>query len=130
MRFRGGGIGHKVTRDWDEFLQRDFGKCVEVDENNDETDSEEGLMDPELQVEGDKVEEWKGVMEEDVGICNHARSHVAIGPTKSPTRTCCASVTFLAYILHCTSTLPAPRISFLFLSCVQITSKILLTPLA
>jgi hypothetical protein len=23
MRFRGGGIGHKMTRDWDEFLQRD-----------------------------------------------------------------------------------------------------------
>ena len=23
MRFRGGGIGHRVTRDWDEFLQRE-----------------------------------------------------------------------------------------------------------
>ena len=23
MRFRGGGIGHKVTREWDEFLQRE-----------------------------------------------------------------------------------------------------------
>ena len=65
MRFRSGGIGHKATRDWDEFLRRDFGKCVEVDENDDETDSEEGPMDPELQVEGDEVEEWKGVMEEE-----------------------------------------------------------------
>lgn len=23
MRFRGGGIGHKVTREWDDFLQRE-----------------------------------------------------------------------------------------------------------
>ena len=38
---------------------------MEVDENNNEMDSEEGLMDPKLQVKGNKVEEWKSVMEEE-----------------------------------------------------------------
>ena len=36
-----------------------------------------------------------------VGIGNRARSLVAIGPTKSPTRTCCASISLFAYGLFC-----------------------------
>ncbi|KAG2154064.1 hypothetical protein DEU56DRAFT_952119 [Suillus clintonianus] len=31
MRFRGGGVGHKVTREWDEFLRND-GAAVSQDE--------------------------------------------------------------------------------------------------
>ena len=33
MRFRGGGIGHKVTREWDEFLQREGRKPPPNDED-------------------------------------------------------------------------------------------------
>jgi hypothetical protein len=34
MRFRGGGVGHQITRDWDEFLRND-GTVVEVDKDED-----------------------------------------------------------------------------------------------
>jgi hypothetical protein len=34
MRFRGGGVGHQVTREWDEFLRHD-GAVVSVDDDED-----------------------------------------------------------------------------------------------
>ncbi|KAJ8595466.1 HAD-like protein [Rhizopogon salebrosus TDB-379] len=35
MRFRGGGVGHKVTREWDDFLQSD-GAATKVEDSDDE----------------------------------------------------------------------------------------------
>jgi hypothetical protein len=37
MRFRGGGVGHKVTREWDDFLQSD-GAATKVEDSDDEED--------------------------------------------------------------------------------------------
>src|SRR6267154_3146610 len=34
MRFRGGGVSHQVTREWDEFLQND-GAVVSIDDGED-----------------------------------------------------------------------------------------------
>ena len=38
MRFRGGGVGHKVTREWDEHLQRE-GRMLPAADLGDESDS-------------------------------------------------------------------------------------------
>lgn len=56
MRFRGGGIGHTVTREWDEFLRNDGAtpsnyedmeveesQKLDGDDNEDEDASEESL---------------------------------------------------------------------------------------
>jgi hypothetical protein len=37
MRFRGGGVSHKVTREWDDFLQSD-GAATKVEDSDDEED--------------------------------------------------------------------------------------------
>lgn len=39
MRFRGGGIGHKITRDWDEFLQQE-GHSIPQDYDTDLDDDD------------------------------------------------------------------------------------------
>jgi hypothetical protein len=40
MRFRGGGVGHKVTQEWDEFLRND-GAVPSHEEEDIQLDSEE-----------------------------------------------------------------------------------------
>ena len=55
MRFRGGGIGHRVTREWDEFLQREGRKPpLENEDVNNELQPE----DPE---DGDEPEWDDGI---------------------------------------------------------------------
>jgi hypothetical protein len=55
MRFRGGGIGHVATRDWDEYLQREGRTFIPQDDvdsmpsdsENDGEEDEDELLDPE-----------------------------------------------------------------------------------
>jgi hypothetical protein len=54
MRFRGGGIGHKSTRDWDELLQSERGGVQ--DPMHDDTRAEEGSERTE-QVAHEEIEE-------------------------------------------------------------------------
>ncbi|KAG2078852.1 hypothetical protein BDR04DRAFT_1165576, partial [Suillus decipiens] len=43
MRYRGGGVGHKISREWDKFLQSDGAQVMdEEDEEQEEEDGEEG----------------------------------------------------------------------------------------
>ena len=63
MRFRGGGIGHKATWDWNEVLFQDTGKAVEHD--GDDTQMNETSEEQEDDKEGDKEVEWMGIMEPD-----------------------------------------------------------------
>lgn len=60
MRFRGGGIGHKITREWDEFLQRDGAPDQQDTAASDDEDLDiegaEGDLEEEL-VEFDKDED-------------------------------------------------------------------------
>lgn len=86
MRFRGGGVGHKVTREWDDFLQNDGAPNIsdddeiwdidmdasaivdveedeeeeesESDEAVDEDDDEKGKDDDEDKDEDDDEEDW------------------------------------------------------------------------
>ncbi|KAH7890138.1 hypothetical protein F5I97DRAFT_1924654 [Phlebopus sp. FC_14] len=53
MRFQGGGIGHKVTRDWDKFLQREGRKAP--NDSEDEMNS--------FRMEGKGT--WKDVLDEE-----------------------------------------------------------------
>ncbi|KAG1860478.1 hypothetical protein C8R48DRAFT_712856 [Suillus tomentosus] len=46
MRFRGGGVGHKVTREWDEFLRND-GAVPSHEEEDVQLDPEESDMEDE-----------------------------------------------------------------------------------
>ncbi|KIJ60802.1 hypothetical protein HYDPIDRAFT_116648 [Hydnomerulius pinastri MD-312] len=59
MRLRGGGIGHKATRDWDDFLQREGRKPQDGEALQDEED-----VDVEMQ-EGDEVDEEEEEEEEE-----------------------------------------------------------------
>ena len=63
MRFRGSGIGHKATWDWNEVLFQDTGKAVEHD--GDDTQMNETLEEQEDNKEGNKEVEWMGIMEPD-----------------------------------------------------------------
>ncbi|KAG2125107.1 hypothetical protein DEU56DRAFT_825868 [Suillus clintonianus] len=56
MRFRGGGVGHKATRDWDEFLQREG----HDEAGSNSSDSEEGV-----EGEGSESEDDDGGLEVD-----------------------------------------------------------------
>ena len=71
MRFRGGGISHKATRDWDEFLQREGCEVLDGNTDNDEMEGEseqlEELTDPESREEDGLEESELGDMEEDGG---------------------------------------------------------------
>jgi len=62
MRLRGGGIGHKATWDWNEFLQRDWGTGRDVSDDDDMaiagSDSEEADGNN-VGVEGDEQGEWE-----------------------------------------------------------------------
>ena len=81
MRMRGGGIGHKATRDWDDILRQDRGRPV-GDEDSDEimkdeentggtqeagdldVDAEDKVGEPiEPADEWEEVAEWEGMME-------------------------------------------------------------------
>ena len=54
MRFRGGGIGHKVTREWDEFLQREGRELPPDDEDVEPSNlqSEGSESDDEIEQDG------------------------------------------------------------------------------
>ena len=64
MRFRGGGIGHRVTREWDEFLQHegrepppddeDIGLEVQSEDSEDEPEWEVGVGTGDGMDEGDE----------------------------------------------------------------------------
>ena len=62
MRFRGGGVGHRITRDWDELLQQE-GRCDPPEDSSDEDselDSEDDMRrnkELDSEVEGDEEEE-------------------------------------------------------------------------
>ena len=65
MRFRGGGVGHKVTREWDEFLQRegrepppddeDIGIESQSEDSGDELEWEVGVTGDGIDEEGDEL---------------------------------------------------------------------------
>ena len=65
MRFRGGGVGHKVTRKWDEFLQReghepplddeDIGIESQSEDLGDELEWEVGVTGDGIDEEGDEL---------------------------------------------------------------------------
>ena len=69
MRFRGGGIGHKATRDWDEFLQREGrvaqdpvnpacrGEPADATQQVDDEDDEEMASEVEEDEEGIEMDE-------------------------------------------------------------------------
>ncbi|KAF8425401.1 hypothetical protein L210DRAFT_3421315, partial [Boletus edulis BED1] len=66
MRFRGGGVGHRATRDWDEFLFQDAGRAV-VDEDTVMGDSAAAALDSDDEASGDEAEEWAGIMQDREG---------------------------------------------------------------
>jgi hypothetical protein len=59
MRYRGGGVGHKVTRTWDEFLQSDGARIAEEEEDLvvEEQEDEENMEVEEHEVDEDEEEE-------------------------------------------------------------------------
>lgn len=55
MRFRGGGIGHKATYDWNRFLREDLGKAVDDDDEDPASnDLEIEMGEPEDEFEEDE----------------------------------------------------------------------------
>ena len=65
MRFRGGAIGHKAMREWDETLSQDVGRPVD-----DEGDAEmEGAQsqEPQEPQEDDEEEPWAAIMKQTEG---------------------------------------------------------------
>ncbi|KAF8130755.1 hypothetical protein EV363DRAFT_219991 [Boletus edulis] len=66
MRFQGGGVGHRATRDWDEFLFQDAGRAV-VDEDTVMGDSAAAALDSDDEASGDEAEEWAGIMQDREG---------------------------------------------------------------
>ncbi|KIJ58068.1 hypothetical protein HYDPIDRAFT_103322 [Hydnomerulius pinastri MD-312] len=61
MRFRGGGIGHKATRDWDDILQRDGREAENSNMSEDDSDIEMGEGNEEVENPGEEAEEWEDV---------------------------------------------------------------------
>jgi hypothetical protein len=58
MQFWGGGVGHKATRDWDEFLQSEGHEPNEVgDDSSDEENDEEEEDSEDEDIEADVNEE-------------------------------------------------------------------------
>ena len=57
MRFRGGGIGHKVTRDWDELLQQEGRHGPPEDSDSSDEESESGSDNDEALQRNKEVEE-------------------------------------------------------------------------
>ena len=60
MRFRGGGIGHKVTRDWDDILQREGHGAEEA-----------GQEVADMGEEGSKAEEEDEELDDDMAVDNN-----------------------------------------------------------
>lgn len=88
MRFRGGGIGHKATWDWNDFLFSDAGKPVDDDGDDPESDEDRG-GDREAAEDGlgagdgaeaedgveDEDEDEDGDEDEDIKTWKHALQH-------------------------------------------------------
>lgn len=64
MRFRGGGVGHKPTRDWDEFLQRE-GREVRQDFDSRGEEEEEVLSEEEENDAGDEGNRGENASDEE-----------------------------------------------------------------
>jgi len=65
MRFRGGGIGHKITREWDAFLQSDGAPSQEDPEaNEDAQDVLVGDIDLKEDVETEDLDSNEGENDE------------------------------------------------------------------
>jgi hypothetical protein len=76
MRFHGGGIGHKATQDWDEFLQRkghrhDEAKSNDSDSNEDVDNLDLEAEDNDIELEVDKEHDGKGDEDEDRVIADN-----------------------------------------------------------
>lgn len=63
MQYRGGGIGHKISRRWDEFLQSDGPSMDHVEEEGDRDENEE----EEDEEEDENEEEEEDRIEADEG---------------------------------------------------------------
>jgi hypothetical protein len=61
MRFRGGGIGHKATRNWDDILQHEEHGAEEEEEGDLLEEIADGVLDADTE-----EEEWEGI-EDDNG---------------------------------------------------------------
>lgn len=60
MQFRGGGVGHKATRDWDAFLEADHSNLERMNE------TEEGGVEPEVPTkEGGEAEDENDLEQEE-----------------------------------------------------------------
>lgn len=66
MRFQGGGIGHRATCEWDEFLQHNPGKVVK-DESDDKMDESQNKDGSDSEIAEEELEGWEAVMEREDG---------------------------------------------------------------
>jgi hypothetical protein len=67
MRFRGGGIGHKITREWDEFLQSDGAPNQQDAAANDYEDLDMESAEEDLDMESEEEFDEDADDEEDDG---------------------------------------------------------------
>ncbi|KAG1856388.1 hypothetical protein DFJ58DRAFT_840899 [Suillus subalutaceus] len=65
MRFRGGGIGHKATRDWDDILQHEGHGAEEEEEGDPLEEIADGVSDADAEEEQEDIEDDNGDSESD-----------------------------------------------------------------
>jgi hypothetical protein len=57
MRFRGGAVGHKAMRDWDQLLQREGHGVAGDEQTSDDEDNDAGSGSVEVESEEDSMDE-------------------------------------------------------------------------